>query len=130
MTTLYQPLSLRQALLADAIISGAFGLILLGGASLLADALALPVPLLRYAGLLSLPFAMFVAYVATRAQTSRAAVWSIIGINAMWVLGSIALLVKGQITPNAPGYAFMLFQALVVGLLAEFQFLALRRAAR
>jgi hypothetical protein len=64
---------LRRALLGDAIISGATGLLMLGGATLLASLLALPEPLLRYAGLVLLPFAAFVAYVGSRANISRSA---------------------------------------------------------
>lgn len=114
------PLLLRRALLGDAIISGATGLPMFGGATLLASLLALPEPLLRYAGLMLLPFAAFVAYVGTRANISR---------SAVWVLLSIALLLSSWVAPNLFGQGFVLLQAIVVGGFAELQWLGLRRSA-
>lgn len=52
---------LKFALVADAAVSGATGLLLAAGASLLAGLLALPEPLMRYAGLFLLPYAAVVA---------------------------------------------------------------------
>jgi hypothetical protein len=62
---------LRRALLADALISGATGLLMLIGANVLASLLGLPEALLRYAGLVLLPYGSLVAYVATREQLRR-----------------------------------------------------------
>ncbi len=77
---------LRRALLADAALSAVTGLLIFGGASFLADLLVLPEPLLRYAGLGLLPYAAFVAYVATREHLSRTAVWAVIALNVLWCL--------------------------------------------
>ena len=57
---------LRPALLADAFFSGASALLLLFGAGFLASLMALPEGLLRYVGLALVPYALFVAFVATR----------------------------------------------------------------
>jgi hypothetical protein len=129
MMLIQHPLLLRRALLGDAIISGATGLLMFGGATLLASLLALPEPLLRYAGLVLLPFAAFVAYVGTRANISRSAVWLVIIINALWVLLSIVLLLSGWVAPNLFGQGFVLLQAIVVGGFAELQWLGLQRSA-
>lgn len=128
MSALQQVGSLRRVLLADAITSGASGLLLFGGASFLAGVLALPEPLLRSVGLALLPFAVFVAYIATRAHVRPAAVWTIIVINVLWAFDSIVLLLTGWVTPNGLGYGFVLFQAIMVAGFAELQFLALRRS--
>ena len=120
---------LRRVLLADALISGATGLFMAIGAGFLADLLDLPEGLLREAGLVLLPYAVFVGYVATRAQLKRPLVWAIIVANALWALDSIVLLVSGWIAPNAFGYAFLIVQAVVVALLAELQYTGLRRQA-
>lgn len=119
---------LRRALLADAVITGATGALMAGGASVLTGMLGLPEPLLRYAGLVLLPFAAFVAFTATRATVSRAAAWAAVLINALWVLDSAALLVTGWVAPTPLGYAFVLFQAAVVASFAMLQFQGLRRA--
>ncbi len=118
---------LRRALLADAIVSGASGLLMFGGASFLTDMLALPEALLRYAGLILLPYSAYVAYVATREHLSRTAVLSVIAVNALWTLDSIALLLMGWVMPNALGYGFVIAQALVVAAFAEAQYIGMQR---
>ena len=119
-------LSIRRLLLADAIVSGATGLLMLAGAPVLQAALELPAPLVRYAGLALLPFAAMVLYFARADGLSRGQVWTVIGMNAAWVGASILTLVSGWIAPNTLGVAFVLVQALAVAGLAEFQYSALR----
>lgn len=118
---------LRRVLLADTLVSGATGLLMLLGAGLLTDMLDLPTALLRTAGLILLPYALFVIYVATR-SSQPAAVWAVIVINALWAVDSIVLLLSGWVTPNALGYAFVLVQAVAVAVFAELQYVGLRRA--
>ena len=77
---------LRLALVADAVASGATGLLMFAGAGLLAGLLGLPDELLRYAG--------------------------------------------DVLLPTMLGYAFVLVQAVAVGVLAELQWIGLRREAR
>jgi hypothetical protein len=60
---------LRYALLADAIASGATGLLLIVGAGLLESFTNIPVALAREAGLVLIPYVAFVATVG-RAKTS------------------------------------------------------------
>jgi hypothetical protein len=118
---------LRRILLADAVISGTTGVLMLAAASLLARVLGLPEPLLRYAGFSLLPFAALVLYLAKRDVLPRGGVWTIIALNAGWVIASVALLFL--VAPNALGYAFVIVQAVAVAALAEMQYMGLRRAA-
>jgi hypothetical protein len=74
---------LRQGLRADAVSTGATGLVMFCGAGVLARLLALPAALLRSAGLALLPFVAYVAYVATREHVPRPAVWAMILLNAL-----------------------------------------------
>lgn len=119
---------LRNALLADAIVSGATGLIMIAGASILADFLNLPFALLREAGFLLIPYVAFVAYVGTRATISRSAVWAVIVANVLWAAASVLLLLSGWVAPNLLGTAFVIVQAVAVALFGELQFIGLRRA--
>jgi hypothetical protein len=130
MSFLDSPHFLRRVLVADAVISGATGVMLALGADPIAPLTGLPVALLRYAGVSLLPFAAIVAVVAMRASISAPAVWAIIVYNALWAIDSLVLLVSGHVAPTALGYAFVIAQALAVGLLAELQYFGLRRAAR
>ncbi len=120
------PHFLRPVLLADAATSAAAGVLMLAGASLLAPWLGLPETLLRYAGLLLIPFAAAVAWTGTRQAISRTAVQTIAAINAGWVVGSVVLLVSGWVAPTALGVAFVVAQALAVALFAALQAIALR----
>lgn len=121
---------LRRALLADAVISGATGVLMAAGASLLSDLLQLPEPLLRFAGLALLPFAAFVAAVAMRARLPRAAAWAVVLVNGLWALDSVMLLVAGWVAPNLLGAGFVLAQAAVVAGLAALQVKGLRGEVR
>ncbi len=122
--------TLRQALLADALVSGTTGLALLLGAGFLAEILSLPELLLRSVGAILLPFAAVVALIGTRRAIHPTAVWAVIAINALWALDSFVLLLGGWVAPNIFGYAFVIAQALIVGLFAEIQLISLRRHGR
>ena len=124
---LRQITNLRFALLADAVASGATGLMMIAGADLLTGLLGLPVALMREAGLLLVPYVALVAFVGTRQAIPQGAVRAIIALNVAWVAGSIGLLMSGIVAPTVLGYAFVIFQAVVVGVFAELQFIGLRR---
>ena len=103
---------LKWALLGDAATSAATGLLLLTAADPLAGWFGLPAGLLETAGLLLLPFALFVLWAGTRAAAPRLAVRAIVGINGLWVLDSLLLLLFQP--ASALGVLFVLAQALVV----------------
>lgn len=118
---------LKRVLLADAIVSGATGLLFFVGASLLADLLQLPETLLRPAGLFLLPYGALVAFLATRATPPTWGVWAVIIANVLWAVESIVLLFGGSVAPNILGYLFVIAQALVVAGFAWMQFVGLQQ---
>lgn len=124
---LRQITNLRFALLADAVASGATALMMVAGADLLTGLLGLPVSVMRYAGLVLVPYVAFVAFIGTRQHISHGAVKAIVAMNIAWVLASVGLLAGGFVAPTALGYAFVIFQAVVVGVFAELQVIGLRR---
>ena len=124
--TRHSNLDSRLLLTVDGAVSGATGLAMAAGAAHLARALDLPPALLRYAGVALLPFAALVLYFARLPALSRAHVWAVVALNVGWVAGSALVLIAGVVTPNALGIAFVIFQALVVALLAAFQYTSLR----
>jgi hypothetical protein len=119
---------LRRVLLVDAVASGAMGLGLIAFTDLFARVLQLPAQLLSEAGLVLLPFAAFVGYIASRATPVRFAVWAIIAVNAIWVIDSIVLLFTGWVAPNALGYAFVLAQAASVAVFADLEYVGLKKS--
>ena len=119
---------IRYALIGDAVASGATGLLMAAGAGFLTGLLNLPEELMRYAGMFLLPYAAIVAYVGSRPEVSKIAVWTIIAVNALWAVESIGLLMGSWVAPTQLGYAFVIFQAVVVLAFAEAQYMALRQA--
>lgn len=128
MFNVQSPLFLRRVLLADAAAGAASGLLMLLGAGMLEGLLNLPAALLQAAGAALLPFAAFLAWLGSRKTPSRAAVWAVIAVNAVWVVESFYLLLSGWVAPNAAGQAFIVVQALAVAVLAELEYFGLRRA--
>lgn len=119
---------LRNALLVDAAASGATAILSIAGARVLAPLLGLPSELLFWAGVALVPFVLMLVAVARRRTTSRLVLMDIIGINALWVVGSFAVLVFGAFEPSLLGILFVTAQALAVALFAELQFIGLRRS--
>ncbi|AMS43581.1 MULTISPECIES: hypothetical protein [Aminobacter] len=119
---------LRNVLHADALISGAAGLLMMLGAPLLSPLLELPAQLLFWAGLVLVPFVAMLVVIARRATVSKLVMIDIIAINVLWVVASFGLLVSGVVAPNALGIAFVVAQALAVAVFAELQFIGIRRA--
>lgn len=125
---LRQITSLRFALLADAVASGATGALMIVGADLLTGLLGLPAALMREAGLLLVPYVALVAFVGTRETIPLSPVKLIVSLNVLWVAGSIVLLGSGFVAPTLFGSAFVIMQAAAVGLFAVLQLIGLRHA--
>ncbi len=121
---------LRKSLLADALLSGVTGLVLALLAGPLAAPLGLSVGLLRWSGIILIPCAGFVARLGKRARMQRPWVFVVVACNAVWALDSVLLLVAGWIEPTLPGEVFVLGQAAVAAVLAELQFIGLRRSTQ
>lgn len=118
---------LRTALILDAVASGATGLLAIVASGFLGWLLELPSGLLLGAGLVLVPYVLFVIYTATRAPIPRGAVWTVIVANFVWAAASVLLLLSGWVSPNALGVAFVLAQAAVVALFGQLQVMALRQ---
>lgn len=128
MTRLSMNRLLRGALFADAIASGAMGVLLSALPTTLASLLALPEPLLRYTGAFLVLYAAFVGWLGARARPHALLIWAVIIGNAIWVIDSLLLVASGWVNPSALGYAFVIAQALAVGVFAELQFIGVRKA--
>lgn len=128
--TRFQPSPMLRNLLAlDAVTClGAGALMAIGGGHL-ASLLALPEPLLRYAGVFLIVFGGAVGLLARRAHAPKAAVMAVIVCNALWAIESVAIIAAGWVTPNAFGVAFVVAQAVWVAALAALQYACLRRQA-
>jgi len=118
---------LRKVLWLDALSSAAMGLMLLLFAGALQALLGLEPAFMRAVGATLLPFAAFVAWVASRERIARWSVGWVIALNVLWVIDSLAILFFGGLQPTMLGTVFVVAQALFVGVLAEVEFVALKR---
>jgi hypothetical protein len=94
----------------------------------LATPLGLPVGLLRWSGIILIPFAAFVARLRAQERIQRPFVFAVVACNGLWALDSVLLLFTGWIEPTLLGEVFVIGQAIVVAVLAELEFVGLRRS--
>jgi hypothetical protein len=120
---------LRRVLWLDAASCAGMGVLLATASGLLSGLLNLPAGLLRESAMVLLAFAALLAFLATRTHLARGAVWTVIVVNAIWVIDSIVLLFTGWVQPNLFGHVFVVGQAAVVAALAELEYLGLRKSA-
>ena len=121
-------LFLRRALLADAIFSGVSAAVMTLDAGALAPFLNLPEVLLRETGLFLIAYAALVGWLWSRPSVPKALVMIVIAGNAAWTLASIALLFSDAVAPNLLGEIVVVAQAIATGVLAELQYVGLRRS--
>lgn len=119
---------LRNALALDAAACAGMGLLLAMAAGPLAAPLGLPETLLRGAGILLLPCAALLAVLASRRILPRFAVYAVIGINLVWIVDSLAILLMGWFAPTGLGIAFVLGQAAAVAIVTELEVIGFRRS--
>ena len=121
------PASLRLALVADAVVSGANGVAYLALAGPLADLFDVPAGFLRVLGAVLVVFAAGV-WLATR--DPQRLVPLVFAANVAWAAGSVALLALDLHEPSAAGLVWTALQALVVAGFATLQASATTRPAR
>jgi hypothetical protein len=121
------PAFLRRVLALDSASCAAMGLALTLGAGPLSELFGLGERLLFGAGLLLLPLAAFIAWLASRPSPPSALVWILIAGNAAWTAESFLLISMeaGRIT--ALGTAFVAAQAVAVLGMAMLEYAGLRR---
>ena len=119
---------LRKVLLADAAATAATAIAMTFGAPALSEVLRLPVMLLVAAGLVLVPYAVLVAYLATRERLRSSVLWTLIACNVLWAFECMLVAFAGWFAPSALGSAFLVAQAVVVVAFAELQYVGLRRA--
>lgn len=121
---------LRRALLADAIFSGIAATGFSFGAGAFATLFNLPEALLHETGLFLIAYTALVGWLASRASVAKPLVLLVVVGNAVWTVGSIALLLSGAVSPNLAGELMVVAQAIATGVFAELQYVGLRKSGR
>jgi hypothetical protein len=118
---------LRFGIQIDAAVSGAAGLGMLIGAAQLEGLLGIPAQYLWPFGLLFILYAAGLAYGSNRPSINRRFAWTVIILNAIWVVDSLILLASGILPLTGAGWWTILVQALIVADFAIVQYVGLRR---
>ena len=120
---------LRRVWWADAAVSAVVGAVMAAAASPLGALIGLPARLLAVAGLSLLPYAAFLAWLATRVSVPRAAAWAPVLLNVVWAIDCIALaMLQADAGPLLVGFDAV--QVVTVLAFAELEYGGLRRSAR
>lgn len=118
---------LRRVLWADAASGVGTALLQCEFADALAPLLGLPANLLLWSGYALGAFVLFIAWIASRKTIPAGPVWLLIALNALWVLGCIGLLASSAVAPTLMGEAFLIVQAVFVGVLVELEWIGVRK---
>ena len=119
---------LRRVWWADAAVSAVVGAAMALGAVPLGELIGLPARLLAVAGLSLLPYAAFLAWLATRAAVPRAAAWAPVLLNVVWAIDCVALaLLHADAGRLLVG--FVAVQVVTVLTFAELEYAGVRRSA-
>lgn len=125
--TFASPRFLRRVLWADALSCLGCGLLQLVFGASLAKLCGLPLALVTGTGIFLLVYAAIVALMAARMPLPHPLVWGLVIGNFMWAIDCVLLLVGPWASPTLPGQIYVGTQALTVTVLAELQWLSLRR---
>lgn len=119
---------LARVLCIDAALSALTALALLADAEPLSAWLGLPAGALRALGALLVPWVALLAWLGTRRVVHRPAVAAVVALNFLWVL-NCALGAFGMLAaPQGPGVAILAVQAIGTFVIAELEWVGLRRA--
>lgn len=128
LTTDHPSTLLRRALVANALFSGASGVLLALGARTIGSFLGLDnVLVLTITGVVLIIYAADLFYVATRPTVNRAAARLAIALDLLWVVGSAVILLSGWLPLTTAGRWAVGIVAEMVFLFALFQYLGIRR---
>ena len=125
--SLTSPAGLRRVLWADALSGSGTAVLHLALAGALSTLLGLPGALLSASGMLLLLYVALAGALALQATPSRTLLGVLVFGNFAWALACLALLFGGLVSPTPLGQAYLVVQAVVVLVLAELQWTALRR---
>ncbi|HEX2544148.1 MAG TPA: hypothetical protein VHL79_04685 [Ramlibacter sp.] len=125
MNVLSSPRFLPTVLWIDAASCVASGVLQIAVPARVAGLLGLPPLLVTLTGWVLLAAATL-AILGARNTARRGVIGLLIAGNVLWVLGCLELLFTAG-TPTPLGYAWLAMQAVAVGVLAELEFIGLRR---
>jgi hypothetical protein len=128
MSRFASPRFLPRVMAVDAASCAATGALQLAFTDAMARLTGLPAPLLLGTGIFLLAYAAAAAWMASRDEPPRRLIGLVIIGNFAWAAACVALLAVMGTSIGALGWAWVLAQALTVVVLAELQWMGLRRS--
>ncbi|PZQ58571.1 MAG: hypothetical protein DI570_17570 [Phenylobacterium zucineum] len=119
---------LRTVIALDAAACGLMGGAFAIAAPVLEAPLGLSPALMQPVGLFLVVYAGFLAWLASRPALPRLGVWGLVAFNLLWAVESLGLLALGWAQPTPLGLGFVIAQALAAVVVADLQYLSLRRS--
>ncbi|MEU0543018.1 hypothetical protein [Nocardia sp. NPDC005978] len=119
---------LRTSLRLDAVVTGANGLAYLALAVPLESLLGLDRSHSLAIGAFLTLFGLAVAATSATRSINMTAARTVMALNAVWVVVSLATAIEGTLDLNVAGTVWTLMQAVTVGAFAALQYLGLRKA--
>jgi hypothetical protein len=111
----------------DALVTGAFGLGLVAFGAVLDGPLGISAALMIPVGAALAAYAA-VLWLGIARRPTRPAVLAVVGLNLLWAVGSVVAVAAGWLSASTLGNVLVLGQAAAVAVLADAQWLALRRS--
>lgn len=121
---------LRNVLRVDAVLSGLTALALIADAEALAGWTGLPSAVMTVLGVALLPWTALLAWLAGRTVVASAAVGTVVALNFVWVLDCAMAAFGAFGSPLGLGVAMLAVQAVGTFVIAELEWVAMRRASR
>ncbi len=121
---------LRNVLRVDAVLSGLTALALIADAEPLAGWTGLPSALLTVLGAALLPWTALLAWLSSRTLVASAAVGAVVALNFVWMLDCAMAAFGAFGSPLGLGTAMLVVQAVGTFVIAELEWVAMRRAGR
>lgn len=125
--SLTSPAGLRAVLWTDALAGTGSAVLHFALTGTLSSLLGMPAAWLNATGLALLCYVVLAGTLALQASPSRTALGLLVVGNFAWVVGCLVLLFGGVVALTPLGQAYVVMQALAVLVLAELQWMALRR---
>jgi hypothetical protein len=119
---------LKNALIADAVASGAVAVLHLARPQAVVGLLNLPDALLQGTGVFMVGYVLMLAALAACRTLWRPLALFVVAGNVLWALASIDILVLGMVQPSALGAGYVVAQAVATLGLAWLQYIGLKKS--
>lgn len=122
-----RPSWLRNVLRADGSISLVGGIAAVSGAAWLAPEFGVPVAIIELSAIVHAMYGAALLYLSGRAVIQRRMVWMAIGLDVLWIVAAVILLVENPLPLSDPARWLVAAGAVGVAAIADLKWFGLRQ---